>query len=357
MSKQLLDKICIGLQDTIRIAIERINQSGKGIALVTTQNRCLIGTVTDGDIRRAILDGINLSKPVSLILERKKGTKYETPVSASIHLPVTEQIDLMHRNGLNQLPLLDDEGIIVDLVTLNDLTPAVPTPLRAVIMAGGFGTRLRPFTENLPKPMLPVGDKPLMEHMIEKLKNSGIHHVNVTTHYLPEKIMEHFKDGREFGVSLDYIQEDSPLGTAGALSLMETPTEPLLVMNGDVLTQVDFQAMFRFHKEHQAILTVGVRQFDIQVPFGVVETNDEKVISISEKPQLSFLVNAGIYILEPQAHAYIPKETRFDMTDLMKLLIDKEIKVVSFPIVEYWLDVGNPKDYETAQSVMKKEDK
>ncbi|MCX7836054.1 MAG: nucleotidyltransferase family protein, partial [bacterium] len=348
MSKEVLNIICIGIEDTIHTAIQRINQSGKGIALVTTADRKLIGTVTDGDIRRAILDAIPLSNPVSIILERKKGTRYEVPLKASIHLPIAEQIELMHQHHISQLPLLDDDGTVIDLVTLSEVAPVSPTPLRAVIMAGGFGTRLRPYTETTPKPMLPVGDKPLMEHIIEQLKNSGIHHVNITTHYLPEKIMAYFRDGSDFGVKVDYVQEDSPLGTAGALSLMEAPTEPLLVMNGDVLTQVDFRAMYRFHQEHKAYLTVGVRQYDIQVPFGVIETKEMKVVSITEKPTLSFFVNAGIYILEPAVHQYIPKSQKFDMTDLMKILIEEKKDVVSFPIVEYWLDIGNPKDYETA---------
>ena len=201
--------------------------------------------------------------------------------------------------------------------------------------------------------MLPVGDRPLMQRIVEQLRQAGIRRVNISTHYLPEKIIEHFGDGRDFGVTLNYVTEDRPLGTAGALSLMEMPNEPLLVINGDILTRVDFRAMLAYHREHEADLTVGVRQYDLRVPYGVVECEGPRVRQLREKPQISFLVNAGIYLLEPSVHCYIPNGQCFDMTDLIEKLLAEGQMVVSFPIVEYWLDVGQHEDYEKAQEDIK----
>jgi len=217
-------------------------------------------------------------------------------------------------------------------------------------MAGGLGSRLRPLTEDLPKPMLPVGGKPLMELVIEKLRQVGIRRVNVTTHYKPEKISEHFGDGSSFGVSLNYVNEEKPLGTGGALGLIDEPNETMLVINGDVLTQVDFRAMLLFHQEHQADMTVAVRQYDIKVPYGVIECIGAKVCSLKEKPEINLLVNAGVYLLEPTVYRFIPNGKHFNMTDLIQWLLDAGRTVASFPIIEYWLDIGQVVDYEKAQT-------
>jgi len=218
-----------------------------------------------------------------------------------------------------------------------------------VIMAGGFGQRLRPLTEKLPKPMLPVGEKPVMELIIDQLRNAGIQKVNVTTHFKPDKIRDYFGDGRAFGVDLTYVSEESPLGTAGALSLIGEKNEPLLVINGDILTQVDFRTMLAFHREHGAEITVGVRQYDLQVPYGVIESDGTTVTGLHEKPMLNFFVNAGIYFLEPSVHELIPQGEHFDMTELINALLAKGRPVASFPIVEYWLDIGQHADYAKAQ--------
>jgi NDP-sugar pyrophosphorylase family protein len=216
-------------------------------------------------------------------------------------------------------------------------------------MAGGFGTRLLPLTEDLPKPMLPLGDQPLLELTIRKLQQANIRYVNITTYYLPEKISDYFGDGKEFGVEINYVNEDEPLGTAGALGLLAIPDEPLLVINGDIITQVDFRSMLSFHRTHQADLTVGVRQYEVQVPYGVMECEGVHVKQVREKPTYHYLVNAGIYLLEPTVYRYINRGERFDMPDLIRHLIEEGRTVVSFPIVEYWLDVGQHKDYEQAQ--------
>jgi len=221
--------------------------------------------------------------------------------------------------------------------------------LQAVIMAGGFGSRLRPLTEDTPKPMLPVGDRPLMEHIIDSFRNAGIQRVNITTHFHPEKITGYFGDGHDFGVEINYVTEGLPLGTAGALGLMGTPTAPLLVMNGDILTRLDFRAMLDHHRQHKADLTMAVRPYEMQVPYGVVESEELLVRKVQEKPVFRYLVNAGIYLLEPGVHQYIPNGQRCDMPELIQRLIAAGHRVVSFPIIEYWLDVGRHGDYVQAQ--------
>jgi NDP-sugar pyrophosphorylase family protein len=210
-----------------------------------------------------------------------------------------------------------------------------------------------PLTEETPKPMLRVGERPLMELIIGQLRQAGIRQVNVTTHYLPEKIRDHFGNGESFGVNLTYVNEQTPLGTAGALGLMHAPTEPILVINGDILTQVDFRSMLHYHREHRADMTVGLRAYEFEVPYGVVECDQSRVTAITEKPNMRFFINAGIYLLEPSAYAYIPGGEKFQMTDLIQELLDRKRTVVGFPIREYWLDIGKHEDYERAQSDVK----
>jgi len=218
-----------------------------------------------------------------------------------------------------------------------------------VIMAGGFGTRLRPFTDTTPKPMLPVGDRPLMERTLENLQETGIRNVTISTHYKPEVIINHFQDGSEFGININYVNEEQPLGTAGALGLMTPPDDTVLIINGDILTNVNFESMFQFHREHRAEMTVATRIYEFQLPYGVVEMEGVRISKITEKPTKKFFVSAGIYLLEPRMFAYIPKNQRFDMTDLIERLLIEGRQVVNFPIREYWLDIGRHPDYERAQ--------
>jgi dTDP-glucose pyrophosphorylase/CBS domain-containing protein len=337
---------------SIRAAMECVERGSCGIALVVDQEMRLLGTITDGDVRRAILTGKDLEAPVSVLLVSKVTTQYPKPVTAQLGASRETLLELLHQNVLRQLPVLDDEGRVVDLVMLDNLIPAQDLPLQAVIMAGGMGTRLRPLTEDLPKPMLPVGGKPLMERVIEQLRQVGIRRVNITTHYKPEKISDHFGDGSAYGVELNYVNEDKPLGTGGALGLMDAPKEPMLVINGDILTQVDFRAMLAYHQEHHAVMTVAVRQYDIKVPYGVIECVGSRVCALKEKPQLHFLVNAGVYLLEPKVYEFIPNGEHLNMTDLIQRLLDSNHTVVSFPIIEYWLDIGQLADYERAQNDM-----
>lgn len=352
MNYKKLQSLFISPDYSILAAMECVDRGACGIALVVDQESHLLGTVTDGDVRRAILSGKDLESPVSELLVSKISTQYPKPITTQLGAKRETLLELLHQNHLRQLPILDNDNKVVDLVMIDDLIPAQDLPLQAVIMAGGLGTRLRPLTEDLPKPMLPLGGKPLMERMIKQLRQVGIRRVNVTTNYKPERISDYFGDGSSFGVELNYVNEYKPLGTGGALGLIDTPTEPMLVINGDILTQVDFRAMLAYHQEQRAVMTVGVRQYDIKVPYGVIECEGSRVCALKEKPRINLLVNAGIYLLEPKVYKFIPNGEHFNMTDLIQWLLDSNYIVASFPIIEYWLDIGQHADYEQAQNDM-----
>lgn len=346
---QEISTVCISPESSLREAIARIDHNTKGIVLVTDEDGRLIGTITDGDVRRAVLRGENLDSPVSRLLEKKDESQYPKPVTAPIECAHEELLHLMQETGVHQIPLIDKKGTVSDLITMDELLPNEVLPIQAVIMAGGYGKRLLPLTEETPKPMLSVGDRPLMEVIIDRLRQSGIHRINVTTHYKPEKISEHFGDGEDFGVDINYVTEDRPLGTAGGLGLLKCQDEPFLVINGDVLTKVDFKAFHAYHREHKADMTVAVKKYDLNVPYGVIESNDGFVKKVDEKPCLSFFVNAGVYLIEPSVCKDITGDKRFEMTDLINRLVDDGRPVACFPILEYWLDIGEHGDYSRAQ--------
>jgi len=341
-----LERVIVLPTMSIADCLPILDRAGLGVLLLCDAEGRLRAVLTDGDIRRAILNGVSFTEPCFNIATHDPITAL-TGISASDALAVMEG---SKRHPVNHLPVLDADGCVVDLLLHSDFVGEDEVNLSAVIMAGGFGKRLHPLTSETPKPMLPVGDSPLLELTIDQLRHSGIRRVHVTTHYLPEKITGHFGDGRNFGVELKYVAEDRPLGTAGALGLLDSSDEPLLVMNGDILTRVDFRALLEFHRKHQADITVCSRRYDLKVPYGVIETEGPAVSRIKEKPVMNFLVNAGIYLIEPSVHRSIPKDGgRFDMTDLIQDALQRGLKIVSFPIVEYWLDIGQLKDYLQAQ--------
>jgi dTDP-glucose pyrophosphorylase/CBS domain-containing protein len=347
--QERLEKTIIPPDMEIAATLPHLDAAGTGILLVCDAQRHLLGVLTDGDIRRAILNGVNLGAPCSSIA-------VADPITAPPDISPEAALHLLDHGcsfQMNQLPLVDAAGQVVGLLLRSDLVTTNQPALSAMIMAGGFGMRLHPLTVETPKPMLPIGDRPLLERTISRLSQIGIHRVHITTHYKPEKITSYFGDGQQFGVSMSYVNESEPLGTAGGLALMDTFDEPMLVINGDILTGVDFRAMRDFHHEHGAAVTVGVRVHEIQVPYGVLETTGPYVQALREKPRYSFLINAGIYLVEPSVRRLIPRNTRFDMTDLIEVLIREEQTVVSFPILEYWLDIGQHADYQRAQEDVK----
>lgn len=346
-----MEHLLLSPENSIREGMDCINRNRCGIVLLVDNQGHLLGTVTDGDIRRAILAGFALEDNLQTLLDRgaelhRSSEAVTAPASASNK----ELLALMRKHAVQQIPLLDPSGAVSNLVTMNQLLPAPLEPLRALIMAGGFGTRLRPLTNTIPKPMLPVGDYPLLEHIIKQLHEAGITQISISTHYLSDQIVEYFGSGEKFDVELSYINESEPLGTAGALGLIEKPTHPLLVMNGDILTKLDFRALLTYHREHEAVATVSVRKYDVSVPYGVVDSDGINVRALVEKPEISLFVNAGVYLLEPEAHDFLKKGERIDMTQLVERVLDAEKNVVAFPVWEQWLDIGKPTDYELAQT-------
>jgi dTDP-glucose pyrophosphorylase len=345
-----LARLCISPTASIEQVIELIERTGKGIALVVGLDRLLLSVVTDGDIRRAILADLDLTSPVQTLIEHKADTSRSNPITAPIGTSETELLRIMNQHVLRHIPLVDNAGKVQNLALMSDLVHVNDLPMSAVIMAGGQGKRLRPLTEDTPKPMLSIGDKPLMERVVEQLRGAGIRRVNVTTHYQPGVITDYFGDGERFGVEIQYVEEEHPLGTAGAISLLNVTAEPLLVINGDVLTQVDFRALLDFHIEQNADMTVAVRQHDFQFPYGVVETVGANISGIVEKPTVKQLIIAGIYMLSPDTCRSVPAESPLDMPELITKLIADNRRVVCFPIHEYWLDIGQHSDYQKAQA-------
>lgn len=340
---------CVSPDTPLRKVIDRIDLQADGLALVVDGDRRLIATVTDGDIRRAMLAGVDLETPVRDLPRAHTQKRQGHPITAPRDTSTVQLLRLMGEHAILHVPLLDGDGRVVALASLNRFVRGHDLPLRAVIMAGGLGTRLRPLTNKMPKPMLPVGGRPLLERTVEQLRDVGIKQIHITTHYKADKITEHFGDGSSFDAIVHYSYEDQPLGTAGSLKMMDAVGDkPLLVLNGDILTKVNYRAMLNYHREHRAQLTMGVRRYAIKVPYGVVECDGPVVRELREKPEVGFFVNAGIYLVEPHVCRCIPAGC-FHMTDLIALIIARGGRVASFPIHEYWLDIGRLEDYERAQ--------
>jgi dTDP-glucose pyrophosphorylase/predicted transcriptional regulator len=335
-------------RSSITDAVRHLDEAGTGVLLLCEEGGRLVGVLTDGDIRRAMLRGVPFDRKCGSIATT-------TPLVAPPDIQAVAALHLMNEADVNQLPIVDPgTGKVVDLLLRRDLVTEEELSVAAVVMAGGLGTRLRPLTDDLPKPMLPIGDRPLLERTIEQLRNAGIRHVNVTTHYLPEKITSHFGDGHDYGVEIAYVAEDRPLGTAGGLAFVKDVHEPLLVINGDILSSVDFRDLARHHRKQRADVTVCVRRHQIPIPYGVIECEGARITAVREKPSIDVLVNAGIYLLEPSVRKFIPDGERFDMTDLLHRLLEAGRPVATYPIIGYWLDVGRHEDLERAREDLKK---
>ena len=341
-NEQRLRAVIIAPEASISEAMAQLDKAATGVLLICDEVRHLLGLLTDGDFRRAILRRKPLSEPCVTVASSH-------PITAPISVSSSEALHLMKEHDVGQLPVVDSEGKVQKLILSKDLVPNHESALSAVVMAGGFGTRLLPLTETVPKPMLPVDGRPLLELTIAQLRRAGIKNVNVTTHYLHETISDYFGTGEMFGVHLNYLREEYPLGTAGGIKLLKQFDDTMLVLNGDVLTGAPFGAMLDYHRAYHADLTIGVRKYEVQVPFGVVECEDVHVKGLEEKPSLSFFINAGTYLIEPAVQDFIPAGQRFDMTELIAKLIEAGRIVVSFPIIEYWLDMGRHEDYAKAQ--------
>jgi len=327
---------------TILDTLQIIDTHGVPFALVH-QDGVLIGTVTDGDIRRGILAGVALSEPVAKVMNTE-------PVVVSTDVSDGEAAQLMRNKSIGHLPVVDEDKRIVGLKVLKDLDPKPVGRHPVILMAGGRGTRLRPLTEDVPKPMLEVGGRPILETIIERFAAQGFSEFTISVNYKADLIEDHFGNGSAHGVSISYVHEDSALGTCGALALLsDRPTVPFIVMNGDVLTKMNFHHLLKYHDNHDAPATMSVREYRFTVPFGVVETDATVLQSIAEKPEHTFFVNAGIYVLNPDVLDVIDPGAAMDMPDLFNALLAKGHKPTVFPLREYWMDIGRLDDLDQAQ--------
>jgi dTDP-glucose pyrophosphorylase len=327
---------------SLREALACIDRAGNQMALVIDERRRLLGTLSDGDARRAMLNGLSLADKVMLAMHPDPTVARFGESRHSIHLR-------MRQRGLHQMPVVDDDGIVVGMEVFNDLIVPTERGNWVVIMAGGLGTRLSQLTRDTPKPMLRVGSRPLLETIIMSYAAQGFRHFYLAVNYKADQIEHHFGDGRAFGVDIRYLREQQPLGTAGPLSLLpELPDQPVLVTNADLLTREDFGDMVDQHEVSGADLTMAVRSYEMQVPFGVIRERGGFVEAIEEKPVQTFTVSAGIYVLSPSTLRLVPEATRFDMPALFEASIKLELRARCHRIEGYWLDIGHPRDYERA---------
>lgn len=338
----MIDELFLKEGDSLKTAVEVIDRGSVQIALVVDADKRLLGTITDGDIRRALLRGQNLDCPASGIMQRNF---HALPVNATD----AQALATMRKETLRQIPVLDAQGRVVRLFLLNDLIKPQGLANIVVLMAGGEGKRLRPLTQDCPKPMLCVGGKPILETILEQCIDAGFRDFFIAVNYLKEQIKDHFSQGERWNVNIRYLEENQALGTAGALSLLpQGQTESILVMNGDILTRVDFKHLLCFHAEHDADATLCVREHTTQIPYGVVYTEDLEVQTLQEKPMLSHYVNAGIYLLKPKLLDLLPRDSFYDMPQLLEAALQRQHRVLAFPIHEYWLDIGHHDTLERA---------
>lgn len=329
-------------QSTIRQALNIIDQGAMQIAIVVDQDDRLIGTLTDGDIRRGLLKNLTLDDPIESIV-------FTAPTVAYLGDSKEEILKKALTKKLRQIPIVDQDHRVIEVQDIEELVRPHRKSNKVVLMVGGLGTRLRPLTEETPKPMLKVGNKPILQTIVETFAQYGFTDIIMCVNYKSDVIRNHFGDGSAFGVNIEYLLEEERMGTAGALSLLSpVPDEPFFVMNGDLLTNANFGHLLDYHTDQDATATMCVREYDFQVPYGVVNVEENRILSIVEKPVHKFFVSAGIYMLSPKALERIPKNRFYDMPTLFETLIAEGEKTISFPIREYWLDIGRMEEYERA---------
>lgn len=326
-------------------AIQVLSRGAMRIVLVVDQKNRLLGTVTDGDIRRALIRHCTMETPVSEFMSRN-------PTVASVRDDRKHILFLMQRKDILQIPLVDENNIVVGLETFKTLNKQLIYENPVFLMAGGFGKRLRPLTLDTPKPLLKVGSKPILENIIEQFIGCGFHNFYISTHYKAKMLRDYFGSGEKWNVSIQYVYEEEPRGTAGALGLLpaDLPELPVIVMNGDLLTKVNFEHLLEFHNESDGVATMCVREYDFQVPYGVVKAKGNKMVGIEEKPVHKFFVNAGIYVLDLSVVRSVDGKAYLDMPNLLEKCVEKGESVTMFPIHEFWLDIGNMPDYKRANS-------
>lgn len=337
------ESILVSPSQTIREALGIIDKVAFRIVLVVSEERKLLGTITDGDVRRGLLNNSSMDELVTSIMNNN-------PVTLENGNSIDSMKDIMLKKGIVTLPIVEN-GIVVGITSINKSSDKISIDNPVFIMAGGFGTRLRPLTNNCPKPLLKVGDKPILEITLQNFISYGFKNFYISTHFMPEKIMSYFGNGGKWGVNITYVHEENPLGTGGALGLLpETINKlPLIMINGDVLTNINYTKLLNFHNQDNADATMCVREYEYQVPYGVVTGHGNKVTGMVEKPIQHFYVNAGIYVINHSVINSVQKNMKIDMPTLLEEIIEKKGNVLMFPIHEYWLDIGRMDDFEKAQ--------
>lgn len=337
-------KTLVPANSTVVEVIRNLEQSGLQIALVVSEDGSLLGTLTDGDIRRGLLRNLDLNSPVESLI-------YRSPLVAPRDLARETVLQIMQANKKNQMPIVDENRRVVGLHVWDELMVPAKRPNLMVLMVGGKGERLHPLTQNCPKPLLQVHGKAILEHIIERAKAEGFGRFVLAIHYLGHMIEEHFGDGSRLDVQIEYLREDSPLGTAGAIGLLGgRPNSAFVVSNGDVLTDIRYGELIDFHYRHAATATMAVQRYEWQHPFGVVETDGMEIVGFEEKPVLRSYVNAGVYVLEPEALDALSRGERCDMPTLFSRIKARGLRTIVYPMHEPWLDVGRVEDLERARN-------
>ena len=341
----------LNYKEDMKSAINNLENGKSRIALVVDDKGKLIGTITDGDIRRAILANLPMDSKLKEFMK-------DQPVCIDSEKNKDDILRLMREKDILQVPILDKNKKVVGLETLNHLLEGKKIDNPVFIMAGGFGTRLAPLTDETPKPLLKIGSKPILERILLKFIDAGFHKFYISTHFMADKIKEYFNDGSDWNISIKYIHEDKPLGTGGSLGLLPKSEIdlPLVMMNGDLLSEVNFVELLRYHYEKKGMVTMCVSQYELQIPYGVVVKDEHKFIKIDEKPSEKFFINAGIYVVDPSIVSGVGGSSYLDMPTLLNEISLKNLPVNIFPIHEYWLDVGQLSDFNKAKEDVKNQD-
>ncbi len=339
-----LEDILVGPDEPMLEVIRRINEGAMQIALVTDREGRLLGTITDGDVRRAILRGLPLEIPAREIMNPR-------PVTVTRETGREQALALLRKRGIHAIPVVDEGRRVIGLELESSLLIETAREAWVVLMAGGKGMRLRPLTEDTPKPMLQVGGKPMLEHIIGRFVEQGFRHFYLSVNYKSEVITEHFGDGSALGCDIRYVHEDKPLGTGGALSLLPENglSEDIIVMNGDLLTDINFHQLLAYHRDTGAAATICARAHKVNIPYGVIEMEGGDFVGIIEKPSYTHFVNAGIYVLRREVLHLIPRNVFYDLPELFGELKRRGQKVSVFPLHEQWRDIGSPDDFALAQ--------
>jgi len=337
-----IEKHLINTKISVRETLSKLNElAADAILFIVDDHQKLIGSLTDGDVRRGLIKGLGLEDDITSFIQNRP--KFFRKGSFDF-----EQLEKLRSNNFKIIPVLDDDGRVVDIINFRFQKSYLP--IDAVIMAGGMGKRLMPLTANTPKPLLKVNNKPIVEYNIDRLKDFGVRNITLSVKYLGEQIEDYFGNGSNKALNINYVREIEPLGTIGAVNLIEEfKNDYVLVMNSDLLTNINFEDMFRDLITQQADMVVATIPYEVEIPYGIIETDGNKIIALKEKPTYTYYSNAGIYIFKKEHVNVIPKDQHFNATELIETLFSSNKKVIHHTIIGYWLDIGKHHDFEKAQ--------